>query len=97
MFSGDYMSIGEALIYSLLGLTVVFLALISLSVAIIISSKIIRAIEGAAGHTKAAPKAAPAVSDEEDKELLAVLASVICEDLGAGPDEIRITSVTELR
>ncbi len=96
MYTAETMSIGTSLIYSLLGLTVVFLALISLSVAIIISSKVIRAIEGKAGQTKAAP-AAPAKSDEEDKELLAVLASVISEDLGSGPDEIRITSVTELR
>ena len=97
MYTADTMSLGTALVYSLLGLTVVFLALISLSVAIIISSKIIRSIEGAASHSKAPTKAAPVVSDEEDKELLAVLASVISEDLGSGPDEIRITSVTELR
>ena len=99
MLHGQTITMAEGLIISALGLTVVFLALVSLSIAIMISGKIIGAIEGKAkpAATKAMPAAAPVVNDEADKEMLAVLASVIAEDLDVSPDEFRITSVTEMR
>ena len=45
----------------------------------------------------AAQKAAPAVSDEADKELLAVLMATIGDDLGLPTDKFKILSVTEVK
>jgi sodium pump decarboxylase gamma subunit len=95
MWTEQTMSIPDVLIVCILGIVVVFLALIVLDLAIIITSKVIQSIEGR-GKTAEEPKAAAAYNDEADKELLAVLSSVIAEDLDADPSEFRITSVNEI-
>lgn len=98
MWTEPTMPFGQSVIVSLLGLSVVFLALICLALAIMVISKILRSVvsDGAKAPT-AAQKAAPAVSDEADKELLAVLMATIGDDLGLPTDKFKILSVTEVK
>jgi sodium pump decarboxylase gamma subunit len=98
MWTEPTMPFGQSVIVSLLGLSVVFLALICLALAIMVISKILRSVvsDGAKAPV-AAQKAAPAVSDEADKELLAVLMATIGDDLGLPTDKFKILSVTEVK
>ena len=98
MWTEPTMPFGQSVIVSLLGLSVVFLALICLALAIMVISKILRSVvSDGAKAPAAAPKAAPAVSDEADKELLAVLMATIGDDLGLPTDKFKILSVTEVK
>lgn len=98
MWTEPTMPFGQSVIVSLLGLSVVFLALICLALAVTVISKILRSvISDGAKAPAAAPAAAPAVSDEADKELLAVLMATIGDDLGLPTDKFRILSVTEVK
>ena len=96
MWTEPTMPFGQSVIVSLLGLSVVFLALICLALAIMVISKILRSVVSAKAPA-AAQKAAPAVSDEADKELLAVLMATIGDDLGLPTDKFKILSVTEVK
>ena len=96
MWTEPTMPFGQSVIVSLLGLSVVFLALICLALAIMVISKILRSVvSDGAKAPAAAQKAAPAVSD--DKELLAVLMATIGDDLGLPTDKFKILSVTEVK
>lgn len=99
MLAGQDLTFIDTLYVSLLGIVVVFAALVALDLAVLIIGRVINMIQGTAKNaaSKAPVKSAPAVSDEADKELLAVLASVIAEDLGVACDQFRITSVTEIK
>lgn len=99
MWTEPTMPFGQSVIVSLLGLSVVFLALICLALAVTVISKILRSVisDGAKAPAVVAPAAAPAVSDEADKELLAVLMATIGDDLGLPTDKFRILSVTEVK
>ena len=81
MWTEPTMPFGQSVIVSLLGLSVVFRSVVS---------------DGAKAPA-AAQKAAPAVSDEADKELLAVLMATIGDDLGLPTDKFKILSVTEVK
>ena len=96
MWTEPTMPFGQSVIVSLLGLSVVFLALICLALAIMVISKILRSVVSD-GAKAPAQKAAPAVSDEADKELLAVLMATIGDDLGLPTDKFKILSVTEVK
>ena len=96
MWTEPTMPFGQSVIVSLLGLSVVFLALICLALAIMVISKILRSVvSDGAKAPAAAQKAAPA--DEADKELLAVLMATIGDDLGLPTDKFKILSVTEVK
>ena len=98
MWTDPTMPFGQSDIVSLLGLSVVFLALICLALAIMVISKILRSVvSDGAKAPAAAQKAAPAESDEADKELLAVLMATIGDDLGLPTDKVKILSVTEVK
>ena len=98
MWTESTMSIGQSLIISAMGISVVVLALICLSLAIIVISKLLGSVTGkAAQKPAAAPAPAPVVSDEPQKEVLAVLMATIGGDLGCPPDQFRIKSVTEVK
>ncbi len=98
MWTEPTMPFGQSVIVSLLGLSVVFLALICLALAIMVISKILRSVVSDGAKAPAvAQKAAPAVSDEADKELLAVLMATIGDDLGLPTDKFKILSVTEVK
>ena len=95
MWTESTMSIGQSLIISVMGISVVFLCLIVLALAIIVISKILGAIIKD-NTQKPAPAAAPVVSDEADKETLAVLMATIGEDLGLPTEQFKILSVKEV-
>ena len=98
MWTETTMSIGQSLIISAMGISVVFLALGSLALAIIVISKILGSvIKNNAQKPAAAPAPAPVASDEPQKETLAVLLATIGEDLGLPTDQFQITSVTEIK
>lgn len=97
MWTESTMTIGESLIISAMGISVVFLALIVLALAIIVISKLLGAVVKDAPKPAAAPAPAPVVSDEPQKETLAVLMATIGEDLGLPTDQFKITSVTEIK
>ncbi len=89
-----------ALMVALSGFVTVFLMLGCLAILIVISSKIIAAIEGkkkpaaAPAAKKAAPApAAPAAPAEDEGELVAVAMAAIAEETGCSIDSFRITGI----
>ena len=97
MWTESTMPIGQSLIVSLLGISIVFLTLMVLSLAIILISRALGAFIKDSAPKPAVAAPAPVVSDEADKEVLAVLMATIGEDLGTTPDRFRILNVTELK
>ena len=95
MWAGETMTFLESVVASLLGLSVVFCTLIALAVAIIVISKILGLIIKD-DTTKPAAAAAAPVSDEADKEIFAVLMSVISEDLNLPMDQFKIVEIREI-
>ena len=95
MWTEATMPFGLSVIVSLLGISVVFITLVTLALAIVLISKILRSIIKD-GAQKPAPAAAPVVSDEADKETLAVLMATIGMDLELPADQFKIVNVKEL-
>ena len=95
MWTEATMPFGQSVIVSLLGISVVFITLVTLALAIVLISKILRSIIKD-GAQKPAPAAAPVVSDEADKETLAVLMATIGMDLELPADQVKIVNVKEL-
>ena len=95
MWTEATMPFGQSVIVSLLGISVVFITLVTLALAIVLISKILRSIIKD-GAQKPAPAAAPVVSDEADKETLAVLMATIGMDLDLPADQCKIVNVKEL-
>ena len=88
MWAGETMTFLESVVASLLGLSVVFCTLIALAVAIIVISKILGLI---IKDETTKPAAAAA-----DKEIFAVLMSVISEDLNLPMDQFKIVEIREI-
>ena len=84
MWTEATMPFGQSVIVSLLGLAVVFITLVTLALAI------------RDGSQKPAAVAAPVVSDEADKETLAVLMATIGMDLELPAEQFKIVNVKEL-
>ncbi|WP_294149819.1 OadG family protein [uncultured Clostridium sp.] len=95
MWTESTMPFGQSVIVSLLGLAVVFITLVTLALSIILISKILRTIIKD-GAQKPAVVAAPVVSDETDKETLAVLMATIGMDLELPAEQFKIVNVKEL-
>lgn len=95
MWTGQTMTMMDALSISLLGIMVVFAALAALAISIVIISKLIGMIVKAD-----APKAAPAAAAPVpaiDEEAYAVLLAAINEEARlSGEGEIRVLSIKEL-
>lgn len=96
MWTQSTMSIPESLMISLIGIVVVFLALVVLAIAILVISAVVRGLVGGEKKAPAKAPAAAAVNDEKDKELMAVLTSVIAEDTGLPTNQLKITAVKEI-
>ena len=97
MWTESTMPFSQSIIVSLLGLSVVFITLVTLALAIMLISRILRSVIKDGAQKPAAAAAAPVVSDEADKEMLAVLMATIGDDLGVTPDQFKIVNVTELK
>ena len=91
------MNIGEALITSAMGFMIVFMVLIFLALVIIVTAKIMGAAEGKkkAAAQPAAPAPVAAAPEKDDSEIVAIITSVICDELNADPSEIQISGIRE--
>ena len=97
MWTQSTMSFPESIVMSALGLSVVFITLIVLALAIVIISKILGLIIKDEVKKPAAAPVQPAVSDEADKETLAVLMATIGVDLNLPPGEFKIVDVKKIK
>lgn len=96
MWTQATMDVGTSVIVSALGLSVVFTTLVVLALAILAISKILQAV--IKEEVKKPAVAAPvAVSDEADKETLAVLMATIGMDLDLPTDQFKIVDVKEVK
>lgn len=93
MWTGE-MTMMDAGLVSIVGLLVVFAALASLAIAIILISKILGTlVKTEAPKAAAAPAAAvPAI----DEEAYAVLLAAVSEEARLSGEEFRVTSIREL-
>ena len=96
------LTMSEAFGVALTGLCVVFLALISLLIAIVIITKIVGAIQGkeddnksSQGAKKAQPKAAAPVDNSMDPALLAAIVGAISMQERSKVESFRIVSINE--
>ncbi|GMO53549.1 MAG: hypothetical protein Pg6C_19940 [Treponemataceae bacterium] len=98
MGNGGAISFAESAVYSGLGLTVVFLALVSLAVMIIIFSKVFSSLNTGSRESAKSPATAAAagIGGEDLETLAAVLASVI-EDANARREPVIVTSINEVK
>lgn len=94
MFKGSVMSFSESLITSGLGLSIVFLALVTLALSIIVFSKIFSKLNLEKENTSA--KAEVRAEKNED-DIYAVLLSVVSEELRSLKGKFRIKSITEIK
>lgn len=90
------MPFSQSVIVSGMGITVVFLTLVTLALAIMAISKILRMFIKD-DTQKPAAVVQPVVSDEADKETLAVLMAAIGLDLDLPPEQFKIVDVREVR
>lgn len=95
MWTGQEVTLLDSVSISVLGLCVVFAALVSLAIAIIIISKILGLLVKPEG-AKAAVPAAAAVQPGIDEEAYAVLLAVINEEARQSGETVRVTSIKEL-
>ena len=95
MWTSNSMTFGESLVASAMGFMIVFLVLVFLALVITVFAKLLGAT---ANQKKAAPAApaAPAVPEKDDSEIVAIVTSVICEELGAEPGELSIRGIREV-
>ena len=106
MWTSNTMTFGESLITFLIGFSIVFFALISLALFIIISSKVINLLvkEEAPEQklvisnvsTNTATKAVVKEDDQEEAERLAVIISAISEEIREPVERFTIVSITEI-
>ncbi|KXB68123.1 MULTISPECIES: OadG family protein [Peptoniphilus] len=96
------LTLGQAFGVALTGLSVVFLALISLLIAIVIITKIVGGIQGkedsgkaSQGAQKAAPKAAKPVDNSMDPAQLAAIVGAISMEERSRVESFRIVSINE--
>ncbi len=94
MNAASTLGFGESIIYSIVGLTVVFVALMTLAGAIVLCTKIFNAM----GLTEDKPKAAVKPKEEDvSEEHCAVIMSALAEELRGKRGDYRIKSITEIK
>lgn len=96
MWTGQELSFVDSVSMSVLGLCVVFTALVSLAIAIIIISKILGLLVKPEGAKAATAAAVTAVEPGIDEEAYAVLLAVINEEARQSGEKVRVTSIKEL-
>ena len=97
MWTAQTMSFADSLVISALGLMVVFAALASIAVSIVIISKVINMIVKPEAPKAAAAAAAAAPVPAIDEEAYAVLVAAITEEARlSGDGDVRVVSIKEL-
>jgi len=89
------MSIGESFIASAMGFTIVFAVLAFLAIVILIFAKLSSGVSKAGGKP-AVQTASAAPVQKDESETVAIITSVICEELRADPNELVIKGIREL-
>lgn len=97
MWTQPTMPFSQSVIVSGMGITVVFLTLVVLALAIMVISKLLSGFIKENAQVPAVSAVQPAVSDEADKETLAVLMAAIGLDLDLPPEQFKIVDVKEVR
>ncbi len=96
MWTGQTMTFADSLVISALGIMVVFAALASIAISIVIISKVIGMIikpEAPKAAVAAAAAPAPAI----DEEAYAVLVAAVTEEARlSGDGDVRVVSIKEL-
>lgn len=100
MWIGE-VQVADAFTISVMGLSTVFLALISLAIAVIIVSKILLALGIGKKEEPKASAAAPAatkttVATDENDETYAAIVAAISEEMKLPVDKFRIVEITEI-
>lgn len=96
MWTETSMTVGQSLVVSLMGITIVLGILSLLAVSLVLFSKVMSLALNR-------PKAAPAVAQVEEtgflthEEECAAIISVICEDLETSPENIIVQSIREIK
>ena len=96
MWTSNSMTMGEVLLASAMGFMIVFLVLLFLALVITLFAKILSKADGAKKAAAPAAPAAPVVPEKDDSEIVAIVTSVICEELGADPSELSISGIREV-
>ena len=108
MWTSDTMTFGESIITVLIGFSIVFVALISLALFIIVSSKVINLLvkeeipeqKPIASNVNASANTAAKVivkeDNQEEVERLAVIISAISEEMREPVENFSIVSITEI-
>ena len=108
MWTSDTMTFGESIITFLIGFSIVFVALISLALFIIISSKVINLLvkeevpeqkpvaSNVNANANTAAKAVVKEDNQEEVERLAVIISAISEEMREPVENFTIVNITEI-
>ena len=107
MWTSDTMTFGESIITFLIGFSIVFVALISLALFIIVSSKVInllvkeevpeqKPISNVNASANTVPKVVVKEDNQEEVERLAVIISAISEEMREPVENFSIVSITEI-
>ena len=108
MWTSDTMTLSESIITFLIGFSIVFIALISLALFIIVSSKVINLLvkeevpeqKPVASNVNASANTAAKVvvkeDNQEEVERLAVIISAISEEMREPVENFSIVSITEI-
>lgn len=97
MWGKDTMTMGEAFVISLTGITIVFLTLISLAIAIVIISKVVNTfIKDKPAETKPAPKAKKEVATPVmEPSLIAAIIGAVSMEVNESLENFQIVSIQE--
>lgn len=100
MWTSETMTVGEALIYSLTAITIVFLALIAIALAVKIVSAVVNSVvkeEKPTAKATANQPAAPAqpVQPKQDLSVVAAIIAAVSEEMKVSVDKFRIISIEE--
>ena len=96
VWTSTSMTVPESLLASAMGFLIVFSVLIFLALVILVFAKVFPALAGKGAKQAVLQAAAPAPAVEDKSETVAIVTSVICEELNADPNELTIRSIREL-
>ena len=90
------MTLAESVLVSIMGFSIVFGMLAFLAIVILVFSKVFPALAGKGQKQPAPQAAAPAPVVEDKSETVAIITSVICEEMNADPNELSIRGIREV-
>ncbi len=105
MWGSESMTISEAVIVSLVGITIVFLVLISLAIFVQIISSVVASIAKSQGKNDTKPaepamaqakqQVAASAEQKKDGAIVAAIVAAVSEDMKSPLDQFKIVSINE--